>query len=263
MFERPITLAVALVAFAGGPVFAASSEWEQIHGGAVRVVVSAEPDAHGRVRGALQVDLAPGWKTYWLDPGASGVPPTISVTANGQPIATEIGYPPPGRHSSGADVWAGYDGPVAFTLSMQVPKTAPAIDVAVFVGVCQEICIPVKADFHVELNSSASVASVEQAVDEAFDRLPAEAKPGFQVTNAEIRSGSLVVEAETPTGSQPVDLFMASSAGPVLGPPAAQPENGRTIFTFPLFDKLTGDAARLDYTLVAGEAAVAGTVIAK
>src|SRR5690606_23941941 len=113
------------------------------------------------------------------------------------------------------------------------------------------------------LNSSASVASVEQAVDEAFDRLPAEAKPGFQVTNAEIRSGSLVVEAETPTGSQPVDLFMASSAGPVLGPPAAQPGTGRSMLTCPLLETLTGDAARLGYALVAGAAAVAGTVIAK
>lgn len=33
------------------------------------------PESDGTIKAVLDVDLLPGWKTYWRDPGEAGVPP--------------------------------------------------------------------------------------------------------------------------------------------------------------------------------------------
>jgi DsbC/DsbD-like thiol-disulfide interchange protein len=46
------------------PAIAASSPWAAGTGVRVRLVTTGAPDAKGLVKGALAIDLAPGWKTY-------------------------------------------------------------------------------------------------------------------------------------------------------------------------------------------------------
>lgn len=260
MIARPMIAAAGLLAFATLPAKPASSEWSEVEGGAVRVVVSSVPDAAGKLRGALQIDLEPGWKTYWLEPGGSGVPPSVEVTAGGKPVNSEVGFPAPRRHGDGSDIWAGYDHPVSLALTMEPPQGTHELDFSVFLGVCKDICIPLKADFAVELGGGASLADEEAAVDDAFDDLPTEAHEGFRVTGAKVDGDRLVIDAEAPSGAAP-DLFVASSAGPVFGTPVPERQGGHTIFRIPLFGALDGNAATLRYTLVAGEDAVDGTVM--
>ncbi len=88
----------------GAPsAMAASSQWSKTQGGAVRLVTTGKPDADGMLRGALQVDLKPGWKTYWRDPGDTGVPPQISLS--GASLAG-VSFPAPRRFKETDAVWA-------------------------------------------------------------------------------------------------------------------------------------------------------------
>ena len=50
----------------------------------MRLVTTGSRDADGRLEGILDIELKPGWKTYWRDPGDAGVPPTIDVSASTQ-----------------------------------------------------------------------------------------------------------------------------------------------------------------------------------
>lgn len=77
---RPAAAAALLLLALAPGAHAASSEWHHVEGGSIRIVTSGAPDAQGILRGALEIRLKPGWKTYWLDPGSSGVPPTLDVT---------------------------------------------------------------------------------------------------------------------------------------------------------------------------------------
>lgn len=260
MSMKRTVLAAAMLLAAGAAAHSASSDRVGVEGGAVRLVMSSEPDAQGRLRGALEVDLEPGWKTYWLEPGGSGVPPSVEVSAGGQAVRTEIGFPAPQRHRDGGDVWAGYDRPVSFALTMEPPAGATVLDASVFLGVCEDICIPVKADFRIDTAAQASVADDEQVVDEAFADLPPAPREGFRVIDARANGQTLEVRAETPAGDAPVDLFLASSAGPVLGTPVGEAANGGTLFSVPLLAALDGEASQLRYTLVVGEDAVAGII---
>ncbi|MGN6306080.1 MAG: protein-disulfide reductase DsbD domain-containing protein, partial [Mesorhizobium sp.] len=45
------------------PAAASSSAWFQSEGGKVRLVTTGAPDEAGRLQGALEIMLKPGWKT--------------------------------------------------------------------------------------------------------------------------------------------------------------------------------------------------------
>lgn len=250
-------LACAVISCMTLPAIAASSDWAEMEGGAVRLVVSPQPDPQGRLRGALEVELEPGWKTYWREPGGSGVPPSVTVTADGQPVATEMGFPAPQRHADNGDVWAGYDRSVAFALTLSPPAGTGALDASVFLGVCRDICIPVQAKFRVETAGAESLADEEQVVAGAFAALPGTPRPGLRVTSARVDGKSLVVAAEGPAAAE---LFLASGAGPIFGPPRREAVADRPTFRVPLLEPLPAGGARLAYTLVAGDEAVAGAL---
>lgn len=63
---------------------AASSDWHETQGGAVRLVTSGISNDQGYLRGALQIRLEPGWKTYWRDPGKTGIPPQLELSEIGR-----------------------------------------------------------------------------------------------------------------------------------------------------------------------------------
>lgn len=253
---RNAALIAAFVAAGGGWALAAASEWTTVEGGAVRVVLSAEPDEAGRLRGALQVDLKPGWKTYWLDPGTAGVPPTVEVTAQGKPGEVEIGFPPPDRFDDGYAVWAGYDRPVSLALTITPPPSAEAMEFSIFLGVCETICIPVQSTFTI-VPDGANLRQ-EAIVEQAFAALPQPARAGFRILAAHQDGESLVLEAEAPAGE--AALFLASTENRMFGTPTASEEDGRTTFRVPVLSPSPAQPEEARYTLVSGDEAVAGSI---
>ncbi len=79
---RTLALAPFLLASLALPAIASNSDWTETPGGRVRVVLedngTNKAASHER-RGALQIELQPGWKTYWRNPGDAGVPPQINI----------------------------------------------------------------------------------------------------------------------------------------------------------------------------------------
>lgn len=248
----------ALVLLAATAAHAASSDRVEIEGGALRLVVSDAPDAQGRMRAALEIDLEPGWKTYWLEPGGSGVPPAIELSADGQALASSIAFPAPQRFDDAGDVWAGYDRPVAFALTLDTPPATRTLDASVFLGICRDICIPVQARFHVAVAAAASSGNDEQRVAEAFAALPAQPRPGLRLTGAQLDGDDLILAAEAPTGAE---LFLAADAGPLLGTPTRDGDGARPRFRAPLLDGASTVPGRVIYTLVDGEDAVSGVLV--
>ncbi|MGE0501557.1 MAG: protein-disulfide reductase DsbD domain-containing protein [Rhizobiaceae bacterium] len=250
-------------ALAVAPASAASSSWETFAGGRVALVTSGVAGAGGKLRGALMIDLAPGWKTYWRDPGDAGVPPSLTL-ADGSPYTiADIGFPAPQRIDDGATKWAGYKHPVALPLTFEADNAAGTIEADVFLGVCETICIPVQARLVVEPALDPDNADDFGAVEAAFAALPAEAGPGFGAAVGEVRDDALVVSVEAPGEPAAVDLFVASPEGYVLGTPERVDTDGRISFAVPVFDQPTPRVAgaAIAYTLVAGETAVSGTLV--
>ena len=113
IFWKVSLASAVIIAGLTGAASASSSPWIDVQGGRVRLVTSGGPNQHGILSGALEIDLAPGWKTYWRDPGDAGVPPTIDVSASANIKSAELDFPAPERHDEGDFSWAGYDRPVS------------------------------------------------------------------------------------------------------------------------------------------------------
>jgi len=253
--------AFALLA-AAGPAVAASSDWATSEGGRVRLVTSGLPDANGNLQGALDIQLKPGWKTYWRDPGDSGVPPQLDVSASTNVSGAEMSFPAPQRHDDGYGQWSGYSHSVALPISFTVPspgkKTTVAADV--FLGVCETICIPLQARLTVDPATDPDNADDAKTLKAALAALPADAGDAFGAKQLSATHESVTIEATVPGDPAAADLFVAGDDDYMLGPPTRETKDGKLLFTVPILDRpsSTPTGGGLHYTLTGSTGAVRG-----
>ena len=255
-------LAAALPLAFSPPAAASSSAWYESQGGQVRLVTSGAPDRAGHIQGALEIVLKPGWKTYWRDPGDSGVPPQLDVTASTNLTGAEMAFPAPQHHDDGYGQWAGYDHsvslPVAFILGD--PGQKAMIDADIFLGMCETICIPVQTRLALDPAVDPDNSDDAKAVAAALAALPAKATTDFGVTALPGDHETLVVEAHLPGDPAAADFFVAGADDYMFGAPQRRDRDGKVIFSVPILDRpsATPTGEGLHYTLTGPGGAVAG-----
>ncbi|MEX0344912.1 MAG: protein-disulfide reductase DsbD domain-containing protein [Rhizobiaceae bacterium] len=238
--------------------FAASTQWFPIEGGEIRLVTAGGASENGRLRGALEIVLQPGWKTYWLDPGDAGVPPQIDVSNSRNVTGALFKFPAPQRFDDGYAVWAGYKNQVSLAVEFDVGDN-PHIDAEIFLGVCEKICVPVQLQISLDpaRDSDLDIA----AVDAAFAGLPKKPKAGFRLEGLEI-VGTEMIEAKLtlPEVGDRSELFLASQDGWYFGTPVRSADG--KAFEVPLLGRPNDDSPPPEfvYTLVHGHQAVTGAV---
>ena len=100
----------------------------------------------------LEITLAPGWHTYWRQPGDVGIPPRFAW-ATGLDIAdVAVDFPlPEVMHNYGMRS-IGYYNHVVLPLRVTATHSGPLmLGGMVTIGVCEEICIPVEVSVTAEL----------------------------------------------------------------------------------------------------------------
>jgi len=103
----------------------------------------------------LLFDLEPHWHIYWINPGDSGEPPSVTWKLPGGFQAMDLEWPAPERLVNGPITDYGYQGRVLLIAPVRVPSTIKEHDVAFSAEVrwlvCSDVCISEKADVSVEL----------------------------------------------------------------------------------------------------------------
>ena len=103
--------------------------------------------AKGTHMAALQLDLASGWKTYWRQPGDSGLAPHFDFSQSEGVQTVEVVYPTPEVSWLWNSRNIGYDTQVIFPLRLSVDDTAGITLIGrIEIGVCRELCIPITLD---------------------------------------------------------------------------------------------------------------------
>ena len=255
--------AALVTLLAGLPAHASSSDWFETDGARMRLVTTGKPDAEGRLMGILDIDLKPGWKTYWRDPGDAGVPPTIDASANPDIAGAKLDFPAPQRHDEGDFKWAGYDYSLALpvTFTLKDPAGAAAIDAAVFLGVCETICVPVQTKLAVDPADDPDNRDDASAVSAAFAAIPPAATPEFGVKLAKKAGDKVILEATFPGDPQSAEFFIAGDGNYVFGTPVREERDGKTFFSVEVTrPDETPKGAGLHYTLVTDAGAVNGVL---
>ncbi|WP_062227501.1 protein-disulfide reductase DsbD domain-containing protein [Aureimonas frigidaquae] len=235
---------------AGGPNAAVATTPEVTLRLAVR-----KPDAQGRLEGAVVIDLAPGWKTYWLGPGEAGLPPRLDFSASrGLSAPPVISMPVPHRTDVGGVDSIVYTQPMAIAFTTAVAQPDAVLDLDLMIGVCQDVCIPVQAHLERDLSVPPGLSEAA-AVSAAFDALPQETGAKAQ---ARLVGEDLVLSLDLPAnaGAAAAQLFVAAPAGWQFGPAtAARQDGGHTILTAPVLARpqAAPKAIVADILVAAGE----------
>lgn len=106
----------------------------------------------------LQVQLAPGWKTYWRAPGDGGIPPRFGWQGSENLDGVALHWPVPEVFHQNDMRSIGYHGTIVIPIELNLPDAgAPArMRGQVQIGICEEICVPVVLDFDAVLPTEGS-----------------------------------------------------------------------------------------------------------
>lgn len=234
LLRMPIGVLAAII-LACSPVHAATSDWAANQGGRMRLVALA-PDAQGHIRAALQIEPAPGWITYWREPGESGIPPQVSPAPDSGIALTKIGFPVPKPITVGTIQEIGYDAPVTLPLDFRVEGKQPVeLELTAFIGLCKDICIPFQAALSLPLSAVGQSTPHEQALLDAADAsLPQAPAPDFAVEShglsADAKTLSLRLTLPEASGDAPL-IYVSGPAGYVFFKQAKGKRDGKTFTT--------------------------------
>ncbi len=165
-------LGLLLAVLAAGPARAAETPAVTTSHASASLITDVDAVAPGQIfHLGLRLRLAPGWHTYWQNPGDAGLPPSLEVTA---PPGTQVGaitWPAPERLPEEPLVAYGYTGEVVLPLTITPPAGALALTAVARYLVCKDICVPEEAAFSLALPAGTPSASAQAAL---FDpgRLP-------------------------------------------------------------------------------------------
>ncbi len=222
----------------------ASSQWIDLGGGKARLLAQADP-ATGMIDGVVEFVLDDGWKTYWRDPGSSGIPPTFDFTRSTGFSVGEVKFPTPQWIVLPDAEFAGYRGIVRFPFEAEMsPISGATLRLSLFAGVCKDICIPAMGDMEIlaeALNRSDPQASL--AIGQARLSLPVKPDERQTVLSVTVGEDDMFTARAQTDAADPL-LLVETPAGWRMGRPLPQKaENGIVEFRTRM-TRLDGAAAR-------------------
>jgi hypothetical protein len=114
---------------------------------------------------ALHVRLAPGWKTYWRQPGSLGIPPRFDWAGSKNVAAIRAEWPVPEVFRQQGGQAIGYVDDVVLPILVRPERAWGPIRLRgrLSMGVCAEICVPVSLRLSAELPAGGAPDRVIQA----------------------------------------------------------------------------------------------------
>lgn len=123
---------------------------------------------NGAHMAAVELQLAPGWKTYWRSPGDAGIPPLFDWSASENVSSVRIHWPAPKVFEVNGMQTIGYHEQVVLPVEVvpQDPARPVRLSVSVDLGVCDEICLPANVSLVSDLGGSTTPdAEIQAALD--------------------------------------------------------------------------------------------------
>jgi DsbC/DsbD-like thiol-disulfide interchange protein len=206
----------------------------------------------------IEIALDPGWKTYWRNPGESGLPPRFDWAGSENVSSVELLWPAPARHEDAGGIAYVYGRQVVFPVRITPANPGKPVKLALSVdyGVCKDICIPANAELTADLSGQGLHRA---ALDEALAKVPHRqalgAKAGLSVLSIEAAGPQkFLVRVQAPDGAKP-ELFAEGPENWYLS--TSLPDDANR-FTVTIEDKPkdASGPAPVRLTLVAGEQSV-------
>ncbi|MDE2265882.1 MAG: thioredoxin family protein [Alphaproteobacteria bacterium] len=153
------------------PVYAASNI--RVDHVALSIALESPARPGSTVWVAIRQVIEPGWHTYWLNPGDSGLATSVSWDLPKGVTAGMPQWPTPERFTTGPIVNYGYTGEATLLVPLTIARDAAigSAQAKLFLLECAQMCIPEQATLDLNLHeaSPAVFAAARAALPRRFD----------------------------------------------------------------------------------------------
>lgn len=142
----------------------------------VELVSPAVATAPGKpIRIGLRIELEKDWHIYWRNPGDAGLATTLQVKLPPGFTAGDLKWPFPHLFGDPPEVSYGYEGVIILPITITHPDTIPngtivTIGVTASWLVCNDVCIPGKAELSIDVCIDDALAGQRTKYAEEFVR---------------------------------------------------------------------------------------------
>ena len=228
-----------LLTFLGwcGPASATdATAWSKGDYSQVRLVEGGQHQGTSALLAGVEVRMDEGWKTYWRNPGDSGVPPSFDWSGSTNLKKAEILYPAPHRFSEAGGTAIGYSGDVVFPVKVTPEREGEPVQLklAMEYGICKTLCVPNHAELALTLPANAStLEATDTHLTHFLDRVPRLAEPGalpaLRAVDAKLdgKRPEILLDVEFPAFAKGADVFIDGGDAFVPVPtPIGKPSGG-------------------------------------
>lgn len=125
------------------------------------------------VPAALEVELDPGWKTYWRSPGDAGIPPGVDWQGSDNVAVTNFRWPAPERFDFFGIESFGYHDRVVFPIDITPSRRGEPLKLKARADllVCDDVCIPHSLNLSLDVPGGPAIPSREAQLIDRFRAL--------------------------------------------------------------------------------------------
>ena len=192
--------------------------WQDLGGGRARLVTVYDPQID-LIEGIIDVELKPGWVTYWRNPGESGIPPSFDFSSSSGIVVGVPDFPVPVTKKDAGIISIVYKNHVSFPFKAK-PVISPLsgnLKLELLMGVCEVICIPAIASLSqdlTKLNRSDLISN--QMIKVAKRKIPVTTRdnPDWPAILTAVRESqsAVVITTQIPETAKRVELFAEGNA---------------------------------------------------
>ena len=249
---------------------ALASPWQRDQDAGVRLIAGVDGTGEApSVPLGLEIDLAPGWHTYWRSPGMAGLPPQVDWSAGTTPVgnlaSATLHYPAPGRYSAYGLETIGYRGHVILPIDavLRVPGQALNLDAQATLLLCSSVCVPKTLHLSLTVPAGPATPGAEAAALHAAQAQVPQATDaaGLRVVSVKTTGRDVIVTAASDRPLAAPDVFVEAADDIPFGAPiVALADDRHATFTLtpadalPAGKKLAG--LQLTLTIVSGTDAI-------
>jgi DsbC/DsbD-like thiol-disulfide interchange protein len=217
---------IASVTLVAAPALGAATPWQDIAPGARARLISSDAENSGVTLAGLELDLPQTSNTYWRIPGEGGIPTQIDLGASQGVNDATIAWPYPAIETQNGLREYVYRGPVVLPVTLKAVEGA-VLDASVTLGVCSDICVPVKVHFTLALSfakpDSAQSIRLTQALADAPATWSNAARP-FGAITAGVDDRSIILAAPNPAIVSESLIAETDDPAILLGAPQKSPD---------------------------------------
>ncbi|MDU8928247.1 protein-disulfide reductase DsbD family protein [Alisedimentitalea sp. MJ-SS2] len=222
--------------------------------------------ADGRLMAGLEITLAPGWKTYWREPGDAGIPPLFDWSGSGNLRGVDINWPAPQVFQQSGSRSIGYSDRVILPLNISPRRDGRPVRLngTIDIGICSDVCVPVRIELNEVLQGAAT--QPDPAIAAALAEKPfSGSEAGLKKSKCTVAptSDGMALRAEftlPSTGGR--EMAVVETGDPLIwaSEPSISRKGGRLVAEFDLMHASGGpfaiDRSSLRFTILGKQYAV-------